>query len=185
MQLKKWVPFLTAFVLPLVIIYAWWGGFNPVSIEPNQMRGPYAYAYLEQRGDYSKLPDLQGKVGQALANQRIAPGQPITVLYSDPDLVNVGERLARTGYLIPTGIQLPPPLKQDVVPARPVLLVQVRTAIMLAPSRAYQALNAYLKARGEHLRMPTVEIYQGSGSPWKNGTLSVEMANAPVTEVPQ
>jgi hypothetical protein len=181
-QLKKWIPFLTAFVLPILLIYAWWGGFNPVSIEENQMRGPYSYAYLEQQGDYAKLPDAQGKVGKALADQRIVPGQPITVLYSDPDKIAMADRKARTGYLIPQGIQLKAPLKQDTIPSRQVLLVQVRTAIMLAPSRAYQALNDYLKARNAALQMPTVEIYQGSSSIWSNGTLSVEMPLASVPE---
>jgi hypothetical protein len=181
-QLKKWIPFLTAFVLPILGVYAWWGGFNPVSIDESQMRGPYTYAYLEQQGDYSKLPDLQGKASKALAEQRIVPGQPITVLYSDPDRVALGERKARTGYLIPSGVPIQAPLKQDTIPARPVLLIQVQMAIMLAPSRAYQALHDYLKTRGEPLRMPTVEIYQGSGSVWKNGVLSVEMLVTPPTE---
>jgi hypothetical protein len=177
-RLKKWLPFLIAFVLPLVIIYVWWGGLNPVRVTEDQMRGPYVYAYMQQQGDYSKLPDLQGKVGKALVEQHVAPGKPITVLYSDPDVVAVGDRLARTGYLIPDGVRVRPPLKQDAIPARPVLLVQVRTAIMLAPSRAYQALDGYLKKRGEHLSMPTVEVYDGSDSLWRNGTLNVEMARA-------
>lgn len=181
MQLKKWVPFLTAFVLPIVIIYAWWGGFNPVRIEEDQMRGPYSYAYLEQKGDYSKLPGLQGKVAQALADQHIAAGLPITVLYSDPDRVAMADRLGRTGYLLEPGVKVAPPLKQDVVAARPVLLVRVQTAIALAPSRAYQALSDYLEARGETLRMPTVELYQGSDSVWRNGVLSVEMARTTET----
>jgi hypothetical protein len=177
-QLKKWLPFLTAFVLPIALIYAWWGGFNPVRITDNQIRGPYLYAYLEQKGDYSKLPDLQGKAGKALVDQGIAPGRPITVLYSDPDRVAMGERMSRTGFLLPADVQVRPPLKQDMIAARPVVLAQVQTAIMLAPSRAYQALNDYLKARHETIRMPTVEIYYGASSVFHNGTLSVEMPRA-------
>ncbi len=182
-QLKKWVPFLTAFVLPIIGIYAWWGGFNPVSIDENQVRGPYSYAYLEQLGDYAKLPDAQATVSKALTDQRITPGLSITVLYSDPGKVAMSERKARTGYLIPQGIKIQAPLKQDTIPRRPVLLVQVQTAIMLAPSRAYQALNGYLKTRSAPLLMPTVEVYQGAGSRWQNGILSVEMPLTPPAEV--
>lgn len=176
MRFKKWIPFLTAFVLPIVIIYTWWGGFNPISIEADQMRGPYSYAYLEQKGDYSKLPSLQAQVAKALADQHVVAGLPITVIYSDPEHVPMADRLARTGYLIEPGIKVASPLKQDVVDARPVLLVQVKAAVALAPSRAYQALTKYLKQHGQTIRMPTVEIYQPSDSVWRNGNLSVEMA---------
>lgn len=172
---KHWVPFLVAFVLPLVAVYAWWGGFNPVRIEAGQLRGPYTYAYLEQAGDYSKLTDLQLKAAAALTAQHIVAGPGITVLYSDPDKVEVGKRIGRAGYLIPDGVEVALPLKRDTVPAREVLLVQVRAAVLLAPSRAYQALSDYLKARGEALTMPTVEIYQPSNGLLSNGLLSVEM----------
>lgn len=178
MSLKKWIPFLTAFVLPLLIIYTWWGGFNPVTIEPGQMRGPYTYAYLEHTGDYSKLTDLQGKVGAALAAEHIPAGKAITVLFSDPEKVNVGDRVGRSGYLVPEGTQVKAPLKVDTIQARPVLLVQVQTAILLAPSRAYQALHDYLKGRGQSLHMPTVEIYEASSSLLRNGILNVEMPEA-------
>jgi len=172
---KQWVPFLVAFVLPLVAVYAWWGGFNPVRIERDQLRGPYTYAYLEQSGDYSKLADLQQKVGVALSGQHIEAGPGITVLYSDPDKVAVGKRIGRAGYLIPEDAQVKPPLLRDTVSARRVVLAQVRSAVTLAPSRAYQALSDYLEANDMALRMPTVEIYRSSGSLTRTGELSVEM----------
>jgi hypothetical protein len=172
---KHWIPFLAAFVVPLFIVYVWWGGFNPVHIEPGQQRGPYTYAYMEQAGDYSKLTDLQMRVAAELSAQRIGTGRGIAVLYSDPDKVDVGKRVARTGYLIAEGVDVAPPLKRDTIPARKVLLVQVQAAVLLAPSRAYQALIGYLKDHGEPLRMPTVEIYAPSDTLFSNGVLSVEM----------
>ena len=47
---------MLAFILPLLMVYAWWGGFNSVRIEQGE-RGPYTYAYLEHNGKLSKLPD--------------------------------------------------------------------------------------------------------------------------------
>ncbi len=174
MAIKKFLPFLLAFVLPLVLIYAWWGGFSPVLIEETTA-GPYTYAYLEQKGDYSKLPELAADVRREMAAAKLMPGNPITVLYSNPDVVDVGERLARTGYLVPAGSQAKPPLQIDTLPARRVLAVQVRAGNLLAPSRAYLALDRYQQARGQGIRMPTVEFYEPSDSPLRMGRLTVEM----------
>ncbi len=178
MNLKKYLsgltPFLLAFVLPLLLVYAWWGGFNPVRIETS-VGGPYTYAYLESRGDYSKLPDKAVEAREILHAAGIKMGDPITVLFSNPDLVDVGQRKAHTGYLIPSGIKVPLPLEVATIPARNILLVRVRAGSMLAPGRAYAALDAYLQERGEGIRMPSVEIYQTSDSVLRMGQLSVEI----------
>lgn len=175
MSFKRFIPFLVAFALPLIGIYAWWGGFSPVTIQEEAWRGPYTYAYLEQTGDYSKLPDQQEKVHKGLRVMGITAGHAITVLYSNPDVVNVNDRKARTGYLVPAGSVVQAPMRLDTIAARPVLLARVRAAVLLAPSRAYHALDSYTQARGRGIAMPTVEIYEASGSPWRMGTLSVEM----------
>jgi hypothetical protein len=47
---------------------------------------------------------------------------------------------------------------------------------MLAPGRAYAALDAYLQAHGKGIQMPTVEIYEASDSVLRMGQLSVEMS---------
>jgi hypothetical protein len=173
-KLKTFLPFLLAFVLPLLAIYTWWGGFNPAQIEES-VAGPYTYAYLESTGDYSKLPDKAVEARAALRASGIEPGKPITVLYSNPDLVDVGDRRARTGFLVPIGSKVPLPLEVDTIPARTVLAVRVRAGSMLAPGRAYAALDAYLQAHGKGIQMPTVEIYEASGSVLRMGQLSVEM----------
>jgi len=171
---KKFLPFLFAFVLPLLAVYIWWGGFNPVQIETS-VAGPYTYAYLESSGDYSKLPDKAVEARTSLQAAGIKAGKPITVLYSNPDLVDVGDRRARTGFLVPPGSKAPLPLEIDAIPARPVLLVRVRAGSMLAPGRAYAALDEYLQARGKGIQMPTVELYEASDSVVRMGQLSVEM----------
>ncbi|MCP5190902.1 MAG: hypothetical protein H6988_10990 [Pseudomonadales bacterium] len=176
--LKPFIPFLLAFVLPLVAIYAWWGGFRDVAIQPGT-GGPYAYVYLEQKGDYSKLTELAGEVARELAAQKIEPGLPITVLYSNPDLVDVGKRVGRAGYLLPTGVQVRPPLLQDTIPARPVLIARIQAGSLLAPGKAYAALDEYQQARGRGIVMPTVEIYRSSGTPLEMGLLTVEMEDGP------
>ena len=173
-HIQKLLPFLLAFVLPIVAIYAWWGGFGPVDIREG-MGGPYTYVYLEQQGDYSKLPDLAEEVRGLLKDGKVKVGQPITVLYSNPDLVDVGKRRARTGYLIAPGTRVRAPLQIDVLPARQVLYARLRAGLLIAPSRAYPALDRYLQARGGGIQMPTVEIYQPSGSPLRMGLFTVEM----------
>ncbi|MEW5786387.1 MAG: hypothetical protein AB1899_00895 [Pseudomonadota bacterium] len=174
MALKKYLPFLLAFVLPLVLVYAWWGGFAPVEISEGEAPAR-TYAYQEQKGDYSKLPDLAVEVRQALVGGGIEPGLPITVLYSNPDLVDVGERVGRTGYLVAEGTVVKPPLAVARLPARKVLRARVRAGSLLAPSRAYVALDEHQQARGQGINMPTVEIYEPSGSPTQMGLLTVEM----------
>jgi len=171
---KKFLPFLLAFVLPIVAIYAWWGGFSPVDIREG-MRGPYTYAYLEHTGDYSKLPEVAEEARGLLKDSKVAYGLPISILYSNPDLVDVGKRRSRTGYLVEVGVKVRAPLRIDSVPTRPVLIAQVQAGRLLAPSRAYPALSRYLQARGGGIRMPTVEIYEPSGTPLRMGMLTVEM----------
>lgn len=174
MSIKRFLPFLLAFVLPLVVVYAWWGGFNPVTIEPGQ-GGPYTYAYVEHTGDYSGLPHRMEEARKALLRAGVTPGHAITVLYSHPEVVNVGERKSRAGFLVPEGTRVGDPLKLDRIPARPVLRVQVQAAILLAPSRAYQALDEHMQSLGSGIRMPTVEIYEASDSVLRQGLLTLEM----------
>lgn len=174
MNYKRYLPFLLAFVLPLVLVYAWWGGFNPVSVRV-ETRGPYTYAYVEHTGDYAKLADRLPEVRRVLERSSIQPGAVFAVLYSHPDQVPRSERQARIGYLVPPGSRAPPPLKIDTLPARRVWVAEVRAAWLLGPSRAYQALHETLQAQGRDIRMPTVELYEASGSVWRQGRLTVEV----------
>jgi hypothetical protein len=174
-MLKKLVPFLVAFVLPLLLVYAWWGGFSHVSIG-EEVRGPYRYAYLEHSGDYAKLPDTAMQAHKELQRQKIAVGQPISVLYSNPDLVQREQRQARAGFLIEPGVAVAEPLKTDTLPARRVLVAKVRAGQLIAPSRAYSALDRHLQAQGRGIAMPTVEIYEVAESRLSMGEFRVEMA---------
>lgn len=171
---KRFLPFLLAFVLPLLIIYAWWGGFNRVTIG-TKMRGPLTYAYVEHSGDYAKLADELPRIRETLERAGIEPGAVINVLYSHPARVARPDRRARVGYLVAPGSAVPTPLKIDTLPARRVLVARVRAAMLLAPSRAYQALDGYLRREGRSIVMPTVEIYEASGSVMKPGLLTVEV----------
>ena len=174
MTRRSWLPFLLAFVLPLLLLYAWWGGFAAVEIAP-AVRGPYTYAYLEKAGDYSQLPALELKVEQALQAQGIALGTPITVLLSNPDTVIVNERRARVGYEVAPGTEVQAPLALATIPERPVLEVRVQAGRALAPGRAYAALDAHLQAQGRGIAMPTVEHYQPATSSYRMGVFTLEM----------
>lgn len=171
---KTWWPILLAFVLPLLLVYAWWGGFRSVQIEQGE-RGPYTYAYLEHSGNLAKLPDTQQKVWQALSAQGITPGQSINVLFDDPRRVASGKLRAHTGYLIQASESIRAPLLRGEIPKRPVLMGRVQAAALLAPSKTYQALYDYLKAQNRDIAMPTVELYESPPEVTRVGVLIVEM----------
>lgn len=174
MSYKRFLPFIFAFVLPIVLVYAWWGGFNAVDVR-SEVRGPYTYAYIEHTGDYAKLPHMIEDVRRQLREQDIEPGLPIAVLYSDPAVVAKSERKSRVGCLVPVGATVKPPMSIDTIPAREVLVAEVQAGMLVAPSRAYQALGNHLAEQGKTIRMPTVELYAASDKVLKMGVLTVEM----------
>lgn len=165
---KPWVPFLLAFVLPLILIYWWWGGFNKASFEIAQ-RGPYHFAYLTQEGDYAKLPDRQQEVLGRLQQQGVAAGTPITLLLNDPRTTPKRDWSAQVGYLVDAHARVSEPLAIGDIPARRVLVVKVKAQLLLAPGKAYAALVDYLDEHHMKLRPPTVELY-------RDGVLAVEMS---------
>lgn len=171
---KQWPAILVAVVLPLLAIYWWWGGFNPVSVTEMES-GPHFFAYLEHEGDLSRLPKTQAKVFALLEQAGIAPGDTITVLLTDPRKTPKEQQRARTGYRVPLDAKLPAGLKSEVIPRRRVLAATVRAAVALAPSKAYQALADKLAPQGRDITLPAVEIYRPSGTPSRVGELTVEI----------
>lgn len=171
---KQWPAFLLAFVMPLIGVYWWWGGFNSATLTEGES-GPYFYAFLPHEGDIAKLPKTQEKVFQLLKQAGIEPGETITVLLTDPRKVAKADQQARTGYRVPVDAKLPAELQSDVLPRRRVLSARVHAATMLAPSKAYQALYDHLKKQGLDITLPAVEIYRPSGTPTRVGELTVEI----------
>ena len=137
-------------------------------VETNLVRGPYHYAYLEHSGDYVNLPDKQMEALRALKAQGVAHGAAITLMQHDPRSTAKSKLTAQTGYLVEAGVSVREPLKLADVPARPVLVVQLRAHPRLAAGKVYAALLKYLDEHGMKLKLPTLEIYQ-------NSTLTVEM----------
>ena len=164
----NWLYFLLAFAAPLAGIFWWVGVFASPSIETSLVRGPYHYAYLEHSGDYVKLPDKQLEALQLLQSQGVVHGAAITLMESDPRTAAKSSLTARTGYLVDAGVTVREPLKLADVPARSVLVVQLRAHPRLAAGKVYAALLKYLDEHGMKLKLPTLEIYQ-------NSTLTVEM----------
>lgn len=172
---KQWPAFILAFVLPLLAIYWWWGGFNKVAVAEIES-GPHFYAYLEHEGDLGKLPKTQAQVFALLEQAGIAPGDTITVLLTDPRKSAKSEQRAKTGYRVPLDAKLPKQLRSEVIPRRRVYAATVQAAVALAPSKAYQALADYLEPGGRDITLPAVEIYRPSGTPSRVGVLTVEIA---------
>ncbi len=172
---KQWPAFILAFVLPLLAVYWWWGGFNQAVVTEAES-GPHFYAYLEHEGDLGKLPKTQARVFALLERAGIAPGDTITVLLTDPRKTPRDEQRAKTGYRIPAEARLPGELMSETIPRRKVLAARVRAAVALAPSKAYQALADHLAPSGRDIILPAVEIYRPSGTPARVGELTVEIA---------
>lgn len=158
---------MLAFVLPLILVFWWWGGFNQASFEITQ-RGPYHYAYLSQKGDYSKLPEKQQEVLTRLQQQGVQAGAAVTLLQNDPRSTPKRDWSAQVGYLVDAQARVSDPLAIGSVPARQVVLVKVKAQPLLAPGKAYSALLEYLDEHHMKLNLPTVELYQ-------DGMLTVEV----------
>lgn len=156
---KHWIPFLLAFVLPLILVFWWWGGFNQASFELVQ-RGPYHYAYMSQKGDYYKLPEKQQEVLKLLQQQGVKAGAAVTLLLNDPRSTPKRDWRAQVGYLVDAGTQVSEPLFMGSVPVRQVVEVRVKAQPLLAPGKAYSALLDYLDEHHMKLNLPTVELYQ-------------------------
>ena len=170
---KQWPAFLLAFVLPVVLVYGWWGGFRSASVTQTEA-GPYRYAYLDYEGPISAMRKTHKAVLQAFAKSRVREGDTLTVLLSDPRSQS-GKVRAQVGYTLAPDAALPQGLKEGVIARRPVLVASVHAAILLAPSKAYQALYEHLQVQGNDIKMPTVEIYRPADTVNQVGVFTLEM----------
>jgi hypothetical protein len=170
---KQWPAFVLAFVLPLLGVFWWWGGFNAVSVTETEA-GPYRYAYLEYEGPISNMRKTQRRALDAFSAAKVEAGDTISVILSDPRAAS-GKVSARLGYALAEDAPLPEGLEEGRIDRRPVYSAQVQAAVLLAPSKAYQALSDALKAQGRTIAMPTVELYRPAGQAYRIGTFTLEM----------
>jgi DNA gyrase inhibitor GyrI len=171
---KQWPAFILAFVIPLVVVCWWWGGFSKVRITEGEA-GPYRFAYLEHDGDIGNIRKTQKKVFDALVHSGVDPGENIIVLLTDPRTTPKTQQRALAGYMIGPDAKLPSGIKEETLPRRKVIMATVKAGILIAPSKAYQALYDYLKPSGRDIHMPTVEIYHTDDTVTHVGQLTVEM----------
>lgn len=170
---RQWPAFLLAFVLPLVAVYGWWGGFRSVDVAETEA-GPYRFAYLDYEGPLSNVGKTQRAALDKFERAGVAAGDTIGVILTDPRADN-GRVRAQLGYTLADAAAVPEGLKEGHVERRPVWRAQVQAAVILAPSKAYQALADALAARGQAIVMPTVELYRPAGEANRIGTFTLEM----------
>lgn len=170
---KQWPAFLLAFVLPLLAVFVWWGGFASVAVTETEA-GPYRYAYLDYEGNINNMRKTQRDALQKFEAAGVAAGDTVSVILTDPRAQR-GKVKAQLGYLLDETASLPQGLREGRIERRPVFQAQVQAAVLLAPSKAYQALSDSLEARGRALAMPTVELYRPSGTPGRMGIFTLEM----------
>jgi hypothetical protein len=170
---KQWPAFLLAFVLPILAVFWWWGGFNSVSVVETET-GPYRYAYLDYDGPISNMRKSQRTALDKFSEARVVAGDTISVILTDPRAAS-GKVRAHLGYTLAENAPIPAGLKEGRIPHRPVYAARVQAAVLLAPSKAYQALYDKLKLHGKTLVMPTVELYRPAGQADRIGTFTLEM----------
>ena len=170
---KQWPAFVLAFVLPLLAVFWWWGGFNAVSVSESEA-GPYRYAYLDYEGPISDMRKSQRAVLEKFSVAKVAAGDTINVILTDPRATN-GKVHAQLGYLLAEAAAIPAGLKEGRIERRPVYAAAVRAAVLLAPSKAYQALSDSLASQGKTITMPTVELTHPAGQANRIGTFTLEM----------
>ena len=170
---KQWPAFVLAFIVPLLAVFWWWGGFNSVSVTETEA-GPYRYAYLDYEGPISNMRKTQRKVLDEFNAAKVEAGDTISVILTDPRVAG-GKVSAQLGYVLADDAPLPDRLKEGRIERRPVFAAQVHAVVLLAPSKAYQALSDTLEARGQSIIMPTVELYRPAGKATQIGTFTLEM----------
>jgi hypothetical protein len=170
---KQWLAFVLAFVLPILAVFWWWGGFNSVNVEETEA-GPYRYAYLDYEGPISNMRKTQQTALTKFAEARVAAGDTISVILTDPR-ASSGKVSAQLGYILAENAVVPSGLKEGRIPHRPIYAARVQAAVILAPSKAYQALYDKLKQHGKSLVMPTVEVYHPAGEANRIGNFTLEM----------
>jgi len=170
---RKQLPaFVLAFLVPLVAVYWWWGGFAGVELTQVEASA-YRYAYLDYEGRIDNMRKTQNQVYKAFEDAKVEPGDSITVLETDPRSDDHGHVRARVGYVLPPGAAIPSDLKAGELAPRPVIRASVQAVVLLAPSKAYEAVS---EAYGnEAIRMPTVELYRPSGKASGTGVFTLEV----------
>ena len=170
---KQWPAFVLAFVLPLLAVFWWWGGFNAVSVTETEA-GPYRYAYLDYEGPISNMRKSQRAVLEQFTVAKVAAGDTINVILTDPRAAN-GKVRAHLGYILGDAAAVPAGLKEGRIARRPVYAAAVQAAVLLAPSKTYQALSDTLASQGKTITMPTVELTRPAGQANRIGTFTLEM----------
>jgi hypothetical protein len=170
---KQWPAFLLAFVLPILLVFWWWGGFNTVEVSETEA-GPYRYAYLDYEGPISNMRKTQREAYKRFGAAGIEAGDTFNLILTDPRSGD-GKVRARVGYMLAEASAVPQGLQEGRVPRRAVHAATVQAAVLLAPSKAYQALHDSLQRSGREIVMPTVEIYRPADSVSRIGTFTLEM----------
>jgi len=170
---KHWPAFVLAFIVPLLAVFWWWGGFSAVSVTETDA-GPYRYAYLDYEGPISNMRKSQRAALEKFATARVEAGDTISVILTDPR-AGGGKVRAQLGYVLADNAAIPDGLKEGRIERRPVYSARVQAVVLLAPSKAYQALSDALAPRGKAIVMPTVELYRPAGQPNRIGTFTLEM----------
>lgn len=158
---QQWPYFVFVFALPVLAVLWWWGLFSQANVRV-ETSSEYRFAYLDAEGAYSKLASKQAEAGFYIKQQGLVAGKAITVISDDPRTTTTDHRHAKTGFIIDVNANPVAPLLVTRIPARQVLVAEIKAHPLVAYGKVYGALLQYTKLHQIPFHLPTVEIYHAS-----------------------
>ncbi|MEY2786155.1 MAG: hypothetical protein RL277_2367 [Planctomycetota bacterium] len=138
-----------------------------------------AYACIEVRGNYALVGRRLAELSSALEQQGLRPaGPPFALFYDDPANTPIDELKSRLCLPIEPGVEVRPPLMQDLLPAATVAYARVAGPYPEVP-RSYPGLWQYLGRMGWKANGPIREIYlvaPGSVRDWSELLTEIQVA---------
>jgi len=140
----------------------WYLGSYTQATVKKGVTGPYHFAYIMNVGPYDKINDTFEKVAEQLRNVNIEPKTPC-VLLMDGNNVHESERRSKVGYLVSRHDVVEPPLDNETIPQREVLIATFDGGPMMGSYKSYQAMRHWVKKYNYKLSLPAFEIYHPDG----------------------
>ena len=152
---------LTTLFGGLVVMY-YLGMFSDVTI--SQTTAPaYRIAYLFHTGAYNHIQPSIEKAAEYLKQAGIKADTPCALLLDNTGNTPESQRRAKVGYLLGPRDFAPPPLEEEVFPAREVIMTTFSGGTLLGSYKAYDAMRKWARAHHYTLALPALEIYHPNG----------------------
>lgn len=152
---------ITALFGGLVVMY-YLGMYSEIEIH-RDVAPPYRMAYVLHTGSYANFEEDIEKVRVQLEKQRIKPGFPFALFLDDAGRVPEEKRRVKVGYFVDREAYIRPPLEEETLPQREVIIARFKGGRKLGSYKVYKAMKEWAKDHGYNLKLPALEIYRSEG----------------------